>query len=175
MTTQINFKPSLWIVKNLKNISKNCNILDLACGYGRHSIYAKKIGLNVTAADIDYEKLFYLKNVHNITVLRLDLEKKFNWPFKKNIFDAVIVTNYLYRPLFKNIFYSIKPKGFLLYETFTLENKQFGRPYNLNYLLKPRELLDLALDYEISVIEYEEIITHYIKPKAIQRILGKIK
>ena len=175
MTTQINFEPSPWIVKNLKNISKNCNILDLACGYGRHSIYAKKIGLNVTAADIDYEKLFYLKNVHNITVLRLDLEKKFNWPFKKNIFDAVIVTNYLYRPLFKNIFYSIKPKGFLLYETFTLENKQFGRPYNLNYLLKPRELLDLALDYEISVIEYEEIITHHIKPKAIQRILGKIK
>ena len=166
---------SPWIKNNFEKIAKNSLILDLACGSGRHSILAKQLGFNVIATDIDYKKLFFLKKTKDIKVIQTDLENKHNWPFKKNIFDAVIVTNYLYRPLFKNIFYSIKPKGFLLYETFTLENKQFGRPYNLNYLLKPRELLDLALDYEISVIEYEEIITHYIKPKAIQRILGKIK
>ena len=175
MTTQINFKPSPWIVKNLKNISKNCNILDLACGYGRHSIYAKKIGLNVTAVDIDYEKLFYLKNIHNITVLRLDIEKKFNWPFKRNIFDAVIVTNYLYRPIFKKIFNSIKSKGFLLYETFSEENIKFGPPKNTNYLLKSGELLNLANKNRMTIIEYEEIITQKKKPKAIQRIFAKIK
>ena len=164
MTTQNNFEPSPWIVKNLKNISKNCNILDLACGYGRHSIYAKKIGLNVTAADID-----------NIAVLILDIEKKFNWPFKKNIFDAVMVTNYLYRPIFKKIFHSIKSKGFLLYETFSEENIKFGPPKNTNYLLKSGELLNLANKNRMTIIEYEEIITQKKKPKAIQRIFAKIK
>jgi len=166
---------SPWIKNNLDKIAKNGLILDLACGSGIHSILAKKQGYKVIATDIDYKKLLFLKKTKNIRVLQTDLEKKHNWPFKENIFDAIIVTNYLYRPLFKNIFYSIKPKGFLLYETFTIENKQFGRPYNLNYLLKPRELLDLALDNEVYVLEYEEIITHNIKPKALQRILGEIK
>jgi len=166
---------SPWIKNNLDKIAKRSLILDLACGSGRHSILARKQGFIVIATDIDYKKLFFLKKTKDIRVLQTDLERKNNWPFKKNIFDAIIVTNYLYRPLFKNIFYSIKPKGFLLYETFSIENKKFGRPYNPNYLLKPRELLNLALDNEISVIEYEEIITHYIKPKAIQRLLGKIK
>ena len=168
-----NKNASPWIKNNFEKIAKNSLILDLACGSGRHSILAKKLGFSVIATDIDYKKLFFLKKTKDIKVIQTDLENKHNWPFKKNIFDAVIVTNYLYRPLFKNIFYSIKPKGFLLYETFTLENKQFGGPYNLNYLLKPRELLDIALDYKISVIEYEEIITSSKKTKAIQRLFAR--
>ena len=86
-----------------------------------------------------------------------------------------MVTNYLYRPIFKKIFHSIKSKGFLLYETFSEENIKFGPPKNTNYLLKSGELLNLSNKNRMTIIEYEEIITQKKKPKAIQRIFAKIK
>ena len=175
MTSKINYNLSPWIKNNLNKVNKNSHILDLACGLGRHSIYAKSIGLNVIAVDINYKSLSYLKNKHNLLVLRLDIEKKFNWPFKNKIFDAVIVTNYLYRPVLNKIFYSIKPKGFLLYETFSEENIKFGHPKNKKYLLKPGELLKFSYKTKMTVLEYEEIITSSEKTKAIQRLFARKK
>ena len=170
-----NFKVSPWIEKNLKTIPKNSNLLDVACGDGRHSVLAKRKGFRVTAIDIDYKKLFHLKTSENIVVLRLDLEKKyFNWTFKKNSFDIILVTNFLYRPILKKILYSIKSSGYLLYETFSEENKIFGRPNNPDYLLNQGELLNFAINNKMKVIEYEEIIDQdKNQPKAIQRIFSK--
>ena len=43
-------------------------------------------------------------------------------------FDAVVVTNYLWRPLWAQILDSVKPGGVLLYETFAQGNEVFGKP-----------------------------------------------
>ena len=136
--------PSQWIKNNLSINSSQENLLDLACGNGRHSIYAAKIGYKVISVDINRQKLHKLKNKKFINPIELDLEKNNTWPFKKRIFDTVIITNYLYRPIFKHIEESIKIHGHLLYETFTLENSVFGKPNNKNFLLQPQELLSYA-------------------------------
>ena len=70
---------SSWVKKSFKNLPQNCHLLDLACGYGQHSILAQKLGLRVTAADIDASKLIHLKNFKNITTVRVDLEIKQNY------------------------------------------------------------------------------------------------
>ncbi len=166
--------PSQWIVNNLSQTNTSINLLDLACGAGRHSIYAAKIGHRVVSVDIDKNKLTKLRDNKLINPIQMDIEKSNTWPFKKNIFETIIVTNYLYRPIFKYILESINIGGKLLYETFTEENSVFGRPNNKNYLLKPQELLDYALKNNFKIISYEEIIISKSKQKkAVQRISAK--
>lgn len=165
---------SSWVEKNFKKLSQNCHLLDLACGYGQHSILAQKLGLRVTAADIDDSRLVYLKNFKNITTVKIDLENKQNyWPFKKNFFDVILISKYLFRPILNNIFDSIKCDGYLLYETFSEENKKFGRPNNPEYLLKQGELFNFSKNKKMKIIEYEEIIITQKHSKAIQRIFAK--
>ena len=176
MISNNHFKSSIWIEKNIQKIPKNSLLLDLACGNGRHSIVAQKHNLIVTAVDINENKLSRLQNINNIMLVKCNLEKeKFNWSFKKNIFDAILVTNYLYRPIFQKIIYSIKPRGYLIYETFTEENINFGRPNNPEYLLYQGELLNFAKKNGMHIIEYEEIIQGNKKSKALQRIFAKFK
>ena len=158
--------PSDWIKSNLVQSKNNLNLLDLACGKGRHSIYAASIGYKVTSIDKNKTYLSKLKNYKDIIPIQFDIEKNNNWLFPEKKFDVVIVTNYLYRPIFNYIINSIKLNGKLLYETFSIENLIFGKPNNKNYLLQPQELLNLARDNNLKIINYEEIII--AKPKEVQ-------
>jgi SAM-dependent methyltransferase len=56
-------------------------------------------------------------------------------------FDAVIVTNYLWRPLFPLMTQSVAPGGILIYETFAIGNETVGKPSRPDFLLQPAELL----------------------------------
>jgi SAM-dependent methyltransferase len=56
-------------------------------------------------------------------------------------FDAVVVTNYLWRPLFGVMAQSVAPSGVLIYETFAMGNESVGKPANPDFLLRPGELL----------------------------------
>ncbi len=167
----ISNKNSKWIKKHLPKVNKNKILLDLASGNGRHSLFAQSLGYKVVSADINLNKLKKIDN-DNILNININFEIEYNWVFKDNIFDAIIVTNYLYRNLLKKIYNSLKYNGILLYETFTIENIEFGRPNNHNFLLKPQELLNFAKNYNMQVINYEEKIIN-TPQKAIQRIFCK--
>ncbi len=43
----------------------------------------------------------------------------------------------------------ITPGGLIYYETFTKDNRKFGRPNNADYLLHPNELKDAFKGWEI--------------------------
>ena len=167
--------PSGWVKNNLPISNSNLNLLDLACGNGRHSIYAASIGYKVTSVDINKNILSEMKNNEFIIPIQLDLEKNNIWPLQDEKFDVVIVTNYLYRPIFKNIIKSMKSNGKLIYETFTEENSAFGKPNNKNYLLQPQELLKFSRNNKLKIINYEEIIIEKPIKKAVQRIFSILK
>tara|TARA_B110000008_G_scaffold153401_1_gene154495 strand:- start:141 stop:689 length:549 start_codon:yes stop_codon:yes gene_type:complete len=167
--------PSEWIKNNLSKSNYELNLLDLACGNGRNSMYAASIGYKVTSVDINKNTLSEIQNNEFIMPIQLDLEKNNIWALQDKKFDVVLVTNYLYRPIFKNIIESMKPDGILLYETFTEENSAFGRPNNKNYLLKPQELLNFARKNKLEIINYEEIIIEKPIKKAVQRIFSILK
>jgi SAM-dependent methyltransferase len=69
-------------------------------------------------------------------------------------FDAVIVTNYLWRPLLATIVASVAPGGVLIYETFAAGNEAFGKPSNPNFLLHSGELLWACAT--LQVVAYED-------------------
>jgi SAM-dependent methyltransferase len=161
-------QPSDWVVKHAVRIQKNGRVLDLACGSGRHALYLAACGWQVVAVDRDVEILRGQKLPAEISLIEADVENA-PWPFGEKEFDAIIVTNYLHRPLFSKMIAALKTDGILIYETFAIGNEKFGKPNNPDFLLQPGELLE-AVRSKMRVIAYEDDYVELPKPAMIQRI-----
>ncbi len=151
-------------------------VLDLACGTGRHARVLAASGHAVLAVDRDLAALSMAAG-EGITTLQVDLELSVdpsgNWLFSSNRFAAVVVTNYLHRPLFPYIFDSLAPGGVLLYETFAEGNAQFGKPSNPDFLLTRGELLKWVIaqsNDSMRVVAFEDSYVDLPKPAVVQRI-----
>jgi len=142
--------------------------LDLACGSGRHAYYLAEAGFIVTAIDRDMSQ-FKSSQLPLIATLELDLELD-TWPLKDQLFDGIVVTNYLYRPHLDQLPKMLANGGVLIYETFAQGNEAFGKPSNPNFLLKTGELLNLAQRHGLKVVAYEDLYQDDPKPAMIQRI-----
>ena len=94
------------------------------------------------------------------------------WPYAGKVFDALVVTNYLHRPLMPALLDAIAPGGVLIYETFAMGNEKFGRPSNPDFLLAPGELLE-AVRGRCQVIAFEDVHVQMPKPAMVQRICAR--
>jgi SAM-dependent methyltransferase len=140
-------------------------VLDLACGAGRHARFFANLGLEVTAVDRDPVHL------EGIRFVAADLEDGSPWPLAGERFGAIVVTNYLHRPLFPRILESLAPRGVLIYETFMLGNERFGRPSNPDFLLRPGELKEAFAG--LQRLGFEEGEVRRPKPAMVQRICSQ--
>ena len=164
-------QPSPWVVRFAGMIPAG-EVLDLACGSGRHSRLMAARGHSVLAVDRNAASLA-LAEANGITPLVLDLETgdlATSWPFAAGRFSGVVVTNYLYRPLWASLADCLAPGGILIYETFAIGNEQFGKPSNPDFLLARGELLDFAKEHDLRVIAYEDGCVSSPKPAMLQRI-----
>ncbi len=76
------------------------------------------------------------------------------WPFAGQQFAGIVVTNYLWRPLFPSLLASLATGGVLIYETFAAGNASVGKPSRPDFLLQPGELLQRCA--ALRVVAYEE-------------------
>ncbi|HEY4372276.1 MAG TPA: class I SAM-dependent methyltransferase [Burkholderiales bacterium] len=160
---------SPWVARFAPLLRQGGRVLDLACGSGRHARYLVARGHLVEAVDRDAEALLALSGSAAITVRHADLEAG-AWPYADGMFDGVVVTNYLFRPLLPLIAACLAPGGVLLYETFGRGNESYGRPSNPDFLLAPGELLGVARTAQLRVVAYEDGYTGLPKPAIVQRI-----
>ncbi|MEX0617724.1 MAG: methyltransferase domain-containing protein [Pseudohongiellaceae bacterium] len=132
----------------LKQNNTGAKCLDLACGQGRNGLWLARRNLPVVFADRDAEALrrvrgaLDLEHLHG-EIWQVDFEKEAEenpLAVRGAAFDAIVVFNYLHRPLIPAIRNSIRPGGLIVYETFTAKQALFGRPRNPDYLLRPGEL-----------------------------------
>lgn len=112
-------------------------------------------GHPVTGVDIDTSAA--AAQVPTATLVQADIENG-PWPLLADggtpqLFDAVIITNYLWRPLMGTLLASLAPGGVLLYETFSQGNETVGRPARADFLLQPGELLRTFA--ALQVVAYE--------------------
>jgi SAM-dependent methyltransferase len=159
--------PSPWVVKHEPLIARGADVLDLACGPGRHTRWLLELGFRVMAVDINIAGLDDLTGHPGLAVLEADLENG-PWPLGNAEFGAVVVTNYLWRPLFPRIREAVAPGGVLIYETFATGNERYGRPTNPDFLLRENELTDWFSDWRI--IGFEQTYTEVHKPAVVQHI-----
>ena len=147
-----------WLAARPENMAKEpVELIDLACGKGRHITAVCKRGyeasFKITAVDANCQILKKLsgglEGRKEITPVCLDLERKgfvLAEALDDRLFDLVLVTNYLHRPVLGQIFALVRPGGLLLYETFGKGNEIFGRPSNPNFLLREGELASALPD-----------------------------
>ncbi|MFN3984178.1 MAG: class I SAM-dependent methyltransferase [Rhodocyclaceae bacterium] len=161
-------EPSPWVVRFEPLFSRGAEVLDLACGGGRHALWLAARGHRVTAVDRDAAALRSLSGIDGVRTQQADLEQA-DWPLTGRRFDAVVVTNYLFRPHLASLWACVAPGGMLIYETFMCGNERFGKPSNPDFLLQPGELLDW-LDKRATVVAFEQGEIAWPKPAAVQRV-----
>ena len=141
---------SSWLLRWAHLIPPGGRVLDLAAGGGRHSRWLAGHGFAVTAVDRDAEAMAALGGIAETLVA--DIEGG-PWPLADRRFDAVVVTNYLWRPLFPAIVAAVETGGVLLYETFAAGNETVGRPARPDFLLARGELLGLVTGLQVVAFE----------------------
>ena len=170
MTSQtentVNVAPSPWVVRFAPLITGD--VLDIACGGGRHTRYFLSRGHRVTAVDRDLGRIADLRDSTGLELYQSDLEAG-DEELPKGLFGGVIVANYLWRPLLPAVIAAVADDGVLLYETFAAGNAAYGKPSNPDYLLQPGELLD-AVGGQLQIVAYEHGITETPRPAVVQRI-----
>lgn len=144
--------PSPWVQRWSHLVPAGATVLDVACGQGRHVRWFAGRGCRVTALDRDEAAVRPLQDCAEVVVA--DIEQG-SWPLGERRFDAVLVTNYLWRPLLPLLVERVAPGGLLIYETFAFGNQTVGRPSNPAFLLRPGELLE-AVQGRLRPLGYED-------------------
>ena len=142
---------SPWLTRWAHLLRPQGTVLDVACGAGRHVLWLASRGHAVTAIDRDEAALQPLRAVAEVIVADIEAGP---WPCANRLFDAVLVTNYLWRALWPHLVAALAPGGLLIYETFAAGNETVGRPARAEFLLQPGELL--ARCRGLRVIGYED-------------------
>lgn len=163
--------PSAWVARFAPLVPRGASVLDVACGGGRHARLFAAQGCEVEAVDRDAAALEQLQGVPGINAVVADLEQD-AWPYADRGFDAVVITNYLYRPHFDALLASVMPGGILIYETFMVGNERFGKPSNPDFLLSANELLQ-RLEGGFDVVAFEQGEVSQPKPAVVQRICAQ--
>lgn len=140
--------PSSWLIDNADLLPRGGKVLDVACGKGRHALLLASAGFNVHAVDRDPDKIAFLRSTADRLSLRLeanvvDLETDPPPDLGSSAFDAVMVFNYLHRPLMPMLREALRPGGRIFYETFTTAQAERGHPRNPDFLLGNGELAAL--------------------------------
>jgi len=149
-----------WIRRWSHLVPAGGQVLDLACGHGRHVRWFAARGHPVVGVDKAADALQSLADLAvggQVHTVQADVEDG-PWPLMDQglprRFDAVVVTNYLWRALLPTIVQSLAPGGVLLYETFAEGHAAVGKPSRPDFLLQAGELLRVCQG--LRIVAYED-------------------
>ena len=165
------FAPAQFLVQNIELLPKG-RVLDVAMGSGRNAIYLARLGFAVEGADISPEAVnAVLESAEDagITIRAQVADLEGNYYIEKGAYDAIICFNYLQRSLVPQIRDGLRKGGIVVYETFIVDQVQFGKPKNPDYLLKHNELLEMFA--ELRCLRYREGV--FEGPRAIASIIAQ--
>jgi SAM-dependent methyltransferase len=160
--------PSPWVVRFSHLVRSGGDVLDLAAGAGRHTEWFLASERRVLALDRDLSALAWLKHPL-LEKVEADLEGATPWPLGDRVFDAVVVTNYLWRTIFDDLIGAVRHDGVLIYETFAEGNERYGRPRRPEFLLQPGELLAKVAP-RLEVVAFEQGYLEQPSARVVQRI-----
>jgi SAM-dependent methyltransferase len=157
-----------WVRRHAGRIAPASDVLDVACGNGRHTRYLTERGHRVTAIDVDLSGVSDLVADERFELVAHDLEHS-PWPFTGRQFGGIVVTNYRHRPLYPHLYAALAPGGTLIYDTFAVGNERFGRPRNPAFLVNPGELLT-AFAANLHIVVYDHGYVETPAPAMRQRL-----
>ena len=117
--------------------------LDLAMGEGRHALPIARAGFMTFGVDRSVERLRLARRLAckagvAVHAWAADLD---TYPMPAERFDLLLCTRFLLRARWDDVRRSVAPGGFVIYETFTVQQVKLGRgPSSPDHLLQPGEL-----------------------------------
>ena len=165
-------EPAQFLVENMGLLPKG-RVLDVAMGNGRNAIYLAKAGFEVEGVDMSPEAVnmaLESSREASVTIRAQIADMESNYQIEKGAYDVIICFNYLQRSLIPQIKDGLHPEGMVVYETFIVDQVQFGKPKNPDYLLKHNELLDMfrefrCLRYREGIIDNKKAVASIIAQK----------
>jgi len=150
-------EPNPFLVESAPLLGVGGQVLDVAMGDGRNALYLARLGFHVTGLDRSPTAVSLARERVRREGLELegvvaDLE---GYVLPREAFDGVVVTFYLQRSLFAGIVETLRPGGWLLYQTFTTAILKY-RPFNRAYLLERGELREAFEGFDIVTWREEE-------------------
>ncbi|HXG53230.1 MAG TPA: class I SAM-dependent methyltransferase [candidate division Zixibacteria bacterium] len=125
--------------------------LDVATGEGRNALFLASLGFEVVGVDVSPVALAEARRRAlgaglSVDWRQADLESE---PLPKNRYRLVVDFNYLQRSLTVPLKNSLVPGGFVVFETYLIDQREIGHPRNPAYLLQRNELLSMFRDFRV--------------------------
>ncbi len=125
--------------------------LDIATGKGRNALFLAEQGFMVDAIDISAVGLQQAQRQAEKQGLTL------NWiqadlascEFPDSAYDLILNINFLLRSLVPKIKNALRPGGYIIFDTYLIDQQDLGHPRNPAYLLQHNEMLDLFRGFRI--------------------------
>lgn len=160
----------------LRSAARRGPVVDLACGRGRNALAIARAGIPVVGIDRNATFLSALTEAAReedlpVTPVRADLEAS-PLPLAPGGCGAIVVFRYLHRPLCPELSSALCPGGLLLYETFTIHQRELGYgPGNEAFLLRGGELPGLFPALE--VLHHWEGVLEAPRPMAVAQLAAR--
>ena len=143
-------EPVEWLKDHSDMLNGKGSALDIASGEGRNAVFAAEKGYRTLAVDISavgLGKAHALADEKGVTIETcvVDLD---NWKIKQNAFDLILCFNFLDRRIFPAIKNTLKPRGLIFYETFTIDYLKYSN-FKREWVLEHNELLDVFGEFRI--------------------------
>jgi tellurite methyltransferase len=168
-------EPAALLVENLPLLPKGGKALDIAMGTGRNALYLASLGFQVTGVDLSAVAVEKCRQKAerlglSIEALVADLE---HYPLPTGECDLIVNFYYLQRSLAPQIVAALRSSGVLVFETFTIDQLQFGwGPKSPENLLRPGELREMFAGVE-TLLYHEGVIQGDRGPKAVARLIAR--
>ena len=125
--------------------------LDIATGKGRNALFLAEQGFTVDAIDISEVGLQQAqrqaeKQGLTLNWIQADLA---SFEFPDSAYDLILNINFLLRSLVPKIKNALRPGGYIIFDTYLIDQQDLGHPRNPAYLLNHNELLDLFRGFRI--------------------------
>lgn len=167
-----NREPAQFLVDHIGLLPKG-RALDVAMGAGGNAIFLAHKGFDVEGVDISPEvvgKALELARESGVALRAQVADLEENFYIESGAYDVIICFNYLQRSLISRIKDGLRKGGMVVYETFIVDQVQFGKPKNPDYLLNHNELLHLFHDfrclcYREGVVENRKAVASLIAEK----------
>jgi SAM-dependent methyltransferase len=148
--------------------------LDVAMGMGHNALFLASHGYAVDGIDISSVAVAHvrdtaIKNRLPVHAVEADLT---HCAIAENRYNLIINFYFLERDLIPRIKNGLRPGGLLFFETYTIEQRRFGRPSNPDYLLAPNELLRSFLDLFI-IVYHERVVSDESGNRAIASLIAQ--
>ncbi|MDP2726191.1 MAG: methyltransferase domain-containing protein, partial [Dehalococcoidia bacterium] len=138
--------PAEFLVEHVGLLPPGGKVLDVPMGTGRNTLYLASLGYQVTGIDISTVAIERCRREAERRGLQIEAicADLGSYPLSREAYDIALNFYYLQRDLCPRLVETLRPGGVLVFETFTIEQRQFGwGPQPDEFLLKPGELRGL--------------------------------